>query len=660
MAGKTHFTRRDVLIGTAAAGLSALTAQPCDAEATNDDEIFLDRRRKDALELRTREAQKYSQNPLHQHPTNGDEELLPDYIGNYSKGLKHNGFGEVEGPSYRSLLIALRSGEPNQFEHIMLGHKQPSAPYEDLAYPDCDGKPPNVKRDAAHVVPFYRPHSERGVSKDNQALLVNPQAGLGFDLEGIDSHELVMPPPPAFQSKEIIAEIAENYWMALTRNIAFPFYGTDNSKGAVDPTIQMAADDLSTYDEYKGPRDQATGKVTPALLFRGTAPGEANGPYVSQFLLRPVPFGAYSFPQKLVFAYQGDPDFLIHEQDWLDAQSGKDNSAKNPPYVGEDDASYIYRGRDLANFVHIDELFQAYFLAALTLGADPSRGGLGAPHDSGNPYDGYHYDKKNKKHQRRASTQIGFGTLGEPNVKGLVTEVGTRALKAVWYQKWFVHRRLRPEEFAGRIHFNETKDAGTGKPRRSYPFDQGELDKLRKTILPAVHANNMKDDKTNDSYLLPMAFPEGCPLHPAYGAGHATVAGACVTILKALYEEEITFFDLRTCVYKPNEAKDRPNKPPLSQPPILLKPPGKDWEELAKQLTIGGELNKLASNVSLGRNIAGVHWRSDHAESLKLGERVALALLRETVNSFNEHVSFTVTKFDGTKEVIRKLRRQLQ
>src|SRR5260370_36979864 len=152
MAGKTHCTRGDVLIGTAAAGLSGLTAQPCDAEPTNDDEIFLDRRRKDALELRTREAQKYSQNPLHQHPTNGDEELLPDYIGNYSKGLKHNSFGEVEGPSYRSLLIALRSGEPNQFEHIMLGHKQPSAPYEDLAYSACDGKPPNVKRDAAHVV----------------------------------------------------------------------------------------------------------------------------------------------------------------------------------------------------------------------------------------------------------------------------------------------------------------------------------------------------------------------------------------------------------------------------------------------------------------------------------------------------------------------------
>ena len=26
-----------------------------------------------------------------------------------------------------------------------------------------------------------------------------------------------------------------------------------------------------------------------------------------------------------------------------------------------------------------------------------------------------------------------------------------RALKAAWYQKWSVHRRLRPEEFGGRL-----------------------------------------------------------------------------------------------------------------------------------------------------------------------------------------------------------------
>jgi hypothetical protein len=66
-------------------------------------------------------------------------------------------------------------------------------------------------------------------------------------------------------------------------------------------------------------------------------------------------------------------------------------------------------------------------------------------------------------------------------------------------------------------------------------------------------------------------------------------------------------------------------------------------------LTVGGELNKLASNVATGRNIAGVHWRSDAAESLKLGEAVAISILEEQRMICNESFEgFSLTKFDGT------------
>ena len=41
--------------------------------------------------------------------------------------------------------------------------------------------------------------------------------------------------------------------------------------------------------------------------------------------------------------------------------------------------------------------------------------------------------------------------------------------------------------------------------------------------------------RATGSYLLPMAYPEGCPTHPAYPAGHATIAGACTTVLKAFF-----------------------------------------------------------------------------------------------------------------------------
>jgi hypothetical protein len=37
---------------------------------------------------------------------------------------------------------------------------------------------------------------------------------------------------------------------------------------------------------------------------------------------------------------------------------------------------------------------------------------------------------------------------------------------------------------------------------------------------------------------LSQTFTEGSPTHPSYGAGHATVAGPCVTILKAFFNED--------------------------------------------------------------------------------------------------------------------------
>jgi hypothetical protein len=131
-----------------------------------------------------------------------------------------------------------------------------------------------------------------------------------------------------------------------------------------------------------------------------------------------------------------------------------------------------------------------------------------------------------------------------------------------------------------------------------------------------------------------MAFPEGSPTHPAYGAGHATVAGACVTILKCWFKESTKLVDIGL---DPVE--------PTPDALALIPYTGPD----AGELTVGGELNKIASNVALGRNTAGVHWRSDGSESLKLGEQVAINLLREARGCYNEVFDgFSLTKFDGS------------
>jgi hypothetical protein len=217
----------------------------------------------------------------------------------------------------------------------------------------------------------------------------------------------------------------------------------------------------------------------------------------------------------------------------------------------------------------------------------------------------------------KSRNQIGFGTFGGPAIATAVAEIATSALKAVWYQKWLVHRRLRPEAYGGLVH-------NTLSRARAYPVHGDVLNSHAAAAVKMQHG----------TYLLPMAFPEGSPLHPSYGAGHATVAGAAVTILKAIFDESYVF---------PNPVV--PSADGLSLMPYT----GAD----AGSLTVGMELNKLASNIALGRNFAGVHWRSDYEESLKLGEALAISVLEDQKLTYREpFTGFTFTRFDGTKVTV--------
>jgi hypothetical protein len=348
--------------------------------------------------------------------------------------------------------------------------------------------------------------------------------------------------------------------------------------------------------------------VTPATLFRSTTAGNLAGPYLSQFLLQPIFYGSLVFPQRQE-TVPARSDAMMRYSEWLAVQNG----AKTPAEALDPTPRYIRNLRDLAHYVHVDALYEAYLNAAFILLS------INAPFDAGNPY-------------RNSRNQQGFGTYGGPHVLSIVTEVATRALKAIWYQKWFVHRRLRPEEYGGLVHLGRSGEA-------DYPLHR-EIHQA--PVLERVRQHN-REQAGEASYLLPQAFPEGSPTHPAYGAGHATVAGACVTILKAFFDESFPlqgarFRDGKALVV--SEADDEG---------AALRPyQGAD----SGGLTVGGELNKLAANIAIGRNIAGVHWRTDYSASIRLGERVAIDILQEQSLCYNEGGSFSLTSFDGQQVTI--------
>jgi PAP2 superfamily len=151
------------------------------------------------------------------------------------------------------------------------------------------------------------------------------------------------------------------------------------------------------------------------------------------------------------------------------------------------------------------------------------------------------------------------------------------------------------------------------------------------------------------TYFLPQAFPEGSPQHPSYPEGHSTMAGACATILKAAFDGS---FRYKLLPYTPT-----PTGPVFTGiTPIvaagadglsLVQYGGSDAE--TDQITIHGEINKLASNIGLARDFAGIHWRSDAEEGLRLGEAVAISLLRDQSSNYpgEDFEGFTITSFDG-------------
>lgn len=498
--------------------------------------------------------------PVPSHITNGDQQRYSDGSGTYTKCILQDGIDLVDPAAYAGFKKALASGTQTDWNNLIIG----------------------------------------GTRTQN-----GPQACYAFTMLGTDSQQfgsspslpnqvpgVVVPPPPSISSAQAGTELIEHYWGALLRDTAFSDYATS-------PLAAAACAELTSMPTYTGPRN-SFGQVTPNLLFRGGNQGETIGPYMSQLVVTPTYFGAMPLTMQFI-TYAAGVNYMMDPTTYQQVQNGIDTGLYNQP---DPTPRYLHNGRSLSGYTHVDILYEAFFLAYLTLSS------LNVPVNPGSPY-------------ANNRTQNGFGTFGGPDFASAVADVAARALNAVWYQKWLVHLRNRPEVGGALVYLAKTGQAHSVQAR----INQNVLNSqaLQQTY------------NTFNTWFLPQAFPEGSPAHPSYPTGHGTVGGACITVLKFFFDGG---YVIPNPIYPSNDG--------LSLEPYT----GSD----AGQITVNGELNKLAHNISFGHGIhSGIHWRSDTDISIQLGEAFAISYLQDKARTYNEPFSINITKIDGSIATISNL-----
>ncbi len=445
-----------------------------------------------------------------------------------------------------------------------------------------------------------------------ERVLVNPLNAYSFQLIGNDSNGARIAPAPKFTSRNTAIDMVERYWMALSRDVRFDQYANST-------LISDACEDLNNL----GFEQEFGFECSPETIFRGAYEGCDVGPHVSQFLVRDFQFGNQPIRQLQRYSREG-LDYLTDFETWKQVNNGDINPSGSDIIDG---TRYITTLRDAGQWVHLDFPHQSGLWATIILS------GLKAVQSDANPYV-----------SKEITTSEAFGSLGSPDITIQSGLAGVYALKHAWFQKWCVHRRIRPEAYAQRLELFRRGELGNSingtlnDEKFNDLFGEG-ADVWRNTkVLDRILEHNKQQNQAQNrgdrdgTWLLPMAFPEGSPTHPSYPGGHSAFVAAAATIAKAFFAD---------C--------ELPNP----------KVPVDDGQRLGDfngaTLTVHGELNKLIANITLFRDGAGMHWRSDgtasgfHARFDRsgtgietggnlLGEKMAISMLRDIKRTYREEV----------------------
>lgn len=473
--------------------------------------------------------------------------------------------------------------------------------------------------------------------------LVNPTASMSTVLAGIPQCNIttnIFAVPPTLSSHYSAAEMVEMYCHAIARDVPFIDYSTS-------PVITKVLGFMNATQVFKYLPDYANpGLINLKNLFKGISQVELVGPYISQLLLLNVPMGVslleqkYGCPPTKTFAIANgiNVEWGRNNSEMIKIQNGTISTLPAATPANQFVKKYIFSGRCLAETVHVDPLYGNYFNAALMLS------GLGAPINPTLP---------------SYINQSWFATgAGGPNIQCMIAEAAGLALKHAWYWKWQVHNKLRPEVYSLWVdNIKNGRVANAGNYNISNVL-------LNNPVLADIKNENNLWGFPN-SWTLPLCFREGSPVHPSYPSGHATVAGACITILKIFFNGETKWSDLPGAKLATINRNIIPTSVTAASGvgyaqanndgSLLIDYTGSD----KGNMTVNGEINKLGSNFAIGRNWSGVHYRTDAIQSMYLGEQVAIKLFEDKLSADIDNYSngkppaVTFRKLNGSITTLR-------
>ena len=476
---------------------------------------------------------------------------------------------------------------------------------------------------------------ENLVPSDKRAPLTGITADNSYNLMGMDSFLPTSNKFYTITSKKGLFEMAEVYVKSLVRDIAFCDFNEKNRNvekyerwlnefGEINITAPMELD-ISKNKKH----------INFKTFLRGNGKDELTGPYISQFLYLPFAYGNNVVHQK----YFSEPDNVssVTSQGWRQIQNGEISTEGAKSLLNQDQKSfkYCHTPRVLGSMVHRDPLYQFYYNAALVaLQNDIKLQG---------------FDNIINKDNFRSTE---WTSSGNPDVFASIAHVALGALRVAWYHKYGVAMKIRPEVYAQRIQLAYEKDDQfvknvEGLRTLKVKCDENYMQELLQEVSEKNNELLGKVNNNNRNYYLNLQYPEGSPTHPSHPAGHACVAGACCTVLKAMFQCHKKNFDQK--LPWPRDAMH-----------------SIDGDELVNfgknhKMTIVGEFNKLASNISLGRDFAGVHYRADGDYGMAIGEQYAISYLTDKCKEYYESKDksglfkgFFLEKFDGTKVVIKR------